>query len=56
MRPVPIAGLWNDVPLEGVQDLGGSQMVVKSPAVKQLASGDCPYGVGAVEKIKPPQW
>jgi hypothetical protein len=27
--PVPIAGLWNHVPAEAVQDLGGSQMVLK---------------------------
>jgi hypothetical protein len=44
----------SNAPLEEVQDLGGSQMVLKSPAVKQLANGDCPYGVGAVEKIIPP--
>jgi hypothetical protein len=56
VRPVLITGLWNNVPLEGVQDLGGYQMVLKSPAVKQLASDNCPYGVGAVGKIKPPQW
>jgi hypothetical protein len=42
--------------LVGVQDLGGSQMAPNIQAGKLPANDNCPDGVGAVEKIIPPQW
>lgn len=40
---------------EGVQDLGGSQMALKTQAGNSPANDNCPNGVGAGGKITPPQ-
>jgi hypothetical protein len=41
--------------MEEVQDLGGSQMVLRIQAAELPANDNCPDNVGAVESIVPPQ-